>query len=113
MNNMFFIIIILGIIVYVFFDIKNKKITVKESFWWSFVLVVALILSIFPYSIDIMASWLGIAYAPTMLLTLCSVFLLLINYKNSKKIGDLNTKVTELEQEIAISKVKNGNKKDN
>lgn len=99
--------------IYVFFDIKNKKITVKESFWWSFILMAALVLAIFPYSLDAMAGWLGIAYAPTMLLTLCSVFLLLINYKNSKKIGDLNTKVTELEQEIVIGKAKNGKKKSN
>jgi hypothetical protein len=97
--------------IYTFFDIKKRRITVKESFWWSLILILMLILAIFPYSIDIIAGWLGISYSPTLLLIGCSVFLLLMNYRNSKYISDLTRKVTELEQAIAIDRNKNSKTK--
>ena len=106
MNNIFFVIIILILIIYVFMDIKTKKITVRESFWWSFVLRMMLLLAIFPYSIDIAAGWVGISYPPAFLLTLCSLFLLMMNYKSSKKISNMNQKIISLEQELAIKKEK-------
>lgn len=111
MSNIFFVILILCIMVYVFIDIKKGRLTVKESFWWSLLSLIMLVLAIFPKTIDVLAGWLGIAYGPSLLLMLCSIFLLLMNYKSSKKIGNLNQKITDLEQEIALEQKKDGHKK--
>ena len=92
-------------------DIKKGRLTVKESFWWSLLSLAMLILAIFPNIIDTLAGWLGIAYGPSLLLMLCSIFLLLMNYKNSKKIGSLNQKITDLEQEVVLEQKKDGHKK--
>ncbi len=76
----------------------NKKIPIKESFWWVFLSVVMLLLSIFPYSIDYFAEKLNIAYSPS---------LLFICFRNSKLISELQLKIIDLSQELAILRGKN------
>ena len=106
MNNIYFIVLSIIILIYVVNIVRKKKFSIKESFWWMVAVVIMLILSIFPYSIDWIASKIGIAYPPSLLFVACIMFLVLINFRDSKRISELQMKVVELGQELAIVKSK-------
>lgn len=113
MNRVGFIIISILFIIYVVNSVRKNRLSIKESFWWLLASFIILILSVFPYSIDYFAKILNIAYPPSLLFVLCILFLLFINFRDSKRISELQTKIVELAQELAIIKeeVKNENKK--
>ena len=111
MNNIIFVVVILAAWIKIYYDIKKKRIQVKASFFWSALMFVMLILAIFPYSIDTIAGWLNVSYAPSLLFTFCILFLLLMNYRSIKRIDSLEEKIIKLEQEIAINKVQSHNEK--
>ena len=48
----------------------------------------------------------GVDYPPSLLFVLCIIFLLFINFRNSRRIAELQMKVVELGQELAIVKEK-------
>ena len=113
MKNVYFIIFSIVVIIYVINIVKKKKFSIKESFWWFFASILMLLLSIFPHSIDIIALKLNITYPPSLFFVICIIFLLFINFRNSKRIAELQTKIIELGQEMAIVKYelkKNENK---
>ncbi len=111
MNNTYFIILSIIVVLYVMNIVRKKKFSIKESFWWFIASVLMLILSIFPYSIDFFAKLLGITYPPSLLFVLCILFLLFMNFRDSKRISELQAKVVELGQELAIVKEKVGHNK--
>lgn len=102
MKNYYFIIVSVLFLIYVTVEIKKKKLSIKESFWWVISGLLMLILSIFPKSIDSISDWLGISYPPALLFTICIVFLLFLNFRNGKRIEEQHLKIIELEQHIAI-----------
>ncbi len=102
MKNMYFIILAILVILYVVHEVRKKKFSIKESFWWIIASLIMLILAIFPYSIDRLAKFLNIAYPPSLLFVLCIIFLLFINFRNSKKIAEHQEKIIELAQHVAI-----------
>ena len=102
MKNYYFIILSIIIFIYIITEVRKKKLSVKESFWWVFASIIMIILSIFPYSIDVFASFLNISYPPSLLFVICIVFLVFINFRNSKKIAKHQEKIIELAQHIAI-----------
>lgn len=104
MNNTVFIGISIIALLYVINNVRKNDFSIKESFWWVFGVIFMLVLSIFPYSIDKIATILNIEYPPSLLFVFCIVFLLFQNFRNSKKISDLQMKVVELAQELAIAK---------
>ena len=104
MNNTYFIIISIFILLYVIWNVKKKKLSIKESFWWVIGAIIILLLSIFPYAIDKTAKFLNIAYPPSLLFVFCIIFLLFINFRNSQKIAEQQEKIIELAQELAIVK---------
>ena len=106
MNNIYFIILSILVILYVVNIVRKKKFSIKESFWWIVASIVMLILSIFPYSIDWIAKKIGVAYPPTLLFVASIIFLLFINFRDSKRISELQIKVVQLGQELAIIKEK-------
>lgn len=106
MNNIYFIIISLIVLLYVINSVRKKKFSIKESFWWFIASIFMLILSIFPHSIDWFAGKLNISYPPSLLFVACIIFLLFINFRDSKRISELQMKVVELGQELAIVKEK-------
>lgn len=110
MNNIYFIIVSVIVLLYVVNIVRKKQFSIKESFWWFVGAVVMLILSIFPHSIDYFAGVLNIAYPPSLLFVICIIFILFINFRSSKKISELQMKVVELGQELAIIKEKTNNK---
>ena len=110
MNNVYFIILSVIIIIYIIHSVRKGHLSIKTSFVWILASIIMLLLSIFPYSIDYIASFLGIDYPPTLLLTMCIVVLLVLNFNISNKIAKLQEKVTDLAQEVSILRGKKDEK---
>lgn len=70
-----------------------------------------LVLAIFPQCIDSISLFLGVAYPPSLLFVICIVFLVLMNFRNSKKIAKQQEEIIELEQNLTILKGKMNKKK--
>ena len=104
MNNIYFIIISILAMVYIVHEIRKKRFSIKESFWWMISTIIMLLLAIFPYSIDWLAEKFGIEYPPSLLFVFCIIFLVLMNFRNSKRISEQQMKITELAQNLAILK---------
>lgn len=102
MKRIYFIIIALFAILYVVMEVRKNKFSIKESFYWVLASIIMLILAIFPKLFDNLASFLGIGYSPSLLFTMCIVFLLFINFRNSKRIAEQQEKIIDLAQHIAI-----------
>lgn len=102
MKNGYFIIIICIFIIYIFKSVLRSSMPVKESFFWLVGSFGALFLAIFPTSINYLAAFLGVSYPPTILLVLCIIFLLFMNFRDSKRIASQHEKIVELSQQIAI-----------
>lgn len=102
MNNWFFIIIGILAVFYVVHIVRRNKLSIKESFWWLIGAVAMLLLAIFPQVLDWAALILGISYPPTLLLTVCVIFLLFILFKDGRRIAKLQVQNIELEQQVAL-----------
>lgn len=115
MNRVYFIIISLLCLIYIINEIRKKRFSIKESFWWTFASIIMLLLSIFPYSIDKIAKIFGVAYPPSLLFVFCILFLTFINFRNSKRISEQQTKIIELAQQLSLikSEMKNQKKQKN
>ncbi len=111
MKNIYFIIISIICMIYVILEVRKKRFSIKESFWWMVASIIMLILSIFPYSIDFIAKKIGVSYPPSLLFVLCIIFLVFMVFRNSKKIAEQQEKITELAQNLAILKEKTNGKK--
>lgn len=111
MNKIYFIIIALICITYIIIDIRKKRFSIKESFWWMVASFIMLFLAIFPYSIDWLAIKFGVSYPPSLLFVFCILFLVFINFKNSKKIAEQQTKIIELAQQVSLLKEQLSNEK--
>lgn len=111
MNKIYFIILSAIVLLYVINIVRKGKFSIKESFWWVIGAIVMLLLSIFPHIIDWFAKKINISYPPSLLFVLCIVFLLFQNFRASKKISEMQMKITELAQELAIVKEKVLNEK--
>ncbi len=104
MNRGFFIIVGVLALLYVTHIVRRNKLPIKESFWWFMAAIAMLLLAIFPQVVDWIATLLGVAYPPTLLLTMCIIFLLFIIFKDGRRIANLQAQNIELEQQIALIK---------
>lgn len=102
MNNIYFILIAIISMIYIILEIRKKRFSIKESFWWMVASFVMLILAIFPYSINWIALKIGIQYPPSLLFVLCILFLVFIIFRNSKRISEQQMKIIELAQKVSI-----------
>ena len=60
--------------------------------------------------IDKLAKLFGVVYPPSLFFVICIVFLVLMIFRNSKRISEQQMKIIELEQNLAILKEKNNGK---
>jgi len=111
MNRVYFIIIAILSIIYIIHDIRKKRFSISESFWWMIASFIMLLLANFPYSIDWIAIKFRVEYPPSLLFVFCIIFLVLMNFRNSKKISEQQMKITELAQNISIIKEELNEKK--
>ena len=106
MKRIYFIIVALVAIIYVISVVRKNKFSIKESFWWMMASLVMFVFAIFPKIFDNLATFLGISYPPSLLFLICVVFLLFMNFRNSKRIAEQQEKIIDLAQNIAILKEK-------
>lgn len=106
MKNIYFIIVALFLLFYVIHIVRKGKLSIKESFWWVIGALIALVLAIFPKSIDVIAKWFGVSYPPTLMFVFCILFLLFMNFRASAKVSEQNEKIMELTQQMSILKNK-------
>ena len=102
MKRIYFIIVALAAVIYVVSVVRKNKFSIKESFYWFIASIIMLILAFFPKVLDNVAIYIGVNYPPSLLFVICVVFLLFINFRNSKRIAEQQEKIVELGQQIAI-----------
>ena len=100
--NYFFIILALIFIIYIFNMIKKKDFSIKESMFWVLGTIIMLIFAISPKLLDKIAVKMNVAYPPSLLFLVSILFLLFINFRNTKKITKQNEKIIELAQRCSI-----------
>ena len=100
--NYFFITIGILFIIYILVSIKRNEFSIEESAFWVLGGIVVLFLSIFYKSLDKLSSFLGIAYGSSFIFLLAILFLLLMNFRNSKKILKMNEKINKLSHKVSI-----------
>ncbi|MBR3362483.1 MAG: DUF2304 domain-containing protein [Bacilli bacterium] len=106
MKNSIFIFLSVFVLIYIINSVRKKNVSIKESFWWFILSIIMLILSIFPYSIDYFAKMFNISYPPSLLFILCIIFLVFMCFRDGKRISELQLKIVDLSQELAILKEK-------
>lgn len=111
--NILYIIIGVALFIYILSVVIKGTFDIYESIFWLVGTIIILILSIFPNLIIWMASLIGIEYAPSLLFLLVAVFLLFINFRNTKKIAKQKEKILSLAQDVAILKYEVENKINN
>ncbi|WDZ55121.1 DUF2304 domain-containing protein [Paenibacillus polymyxa] len=95
-NNMFFALIGLVLVVYFFVKVKKNVYFESESFFWIFGAMCVFVLSIFPQFIDYFSSLLNISYPPSLLFLLAIIFIYVLLFRQSQQLSDLNGKFKEL-----------------
>jgi hypothetical protein len=110
--NYFFITLGVLFIIYIFVSIKRNEFSIEESAFWVVGGIVVLFLSIFYKSLDRLSSFLGIAYGSSFVFFIAIIFLLLMNFRNSKKILKMNEKINKLSHKVSILELELKEKKD-
>ncbi len=100
--NVFFIIIGIILIAYIIKSVMDKNFDMYESIFWIIAAIAIIVLAIFPKSLDAISVKLGVSYSPSLVFLLGVVFLLFINFKQSRLLNDEKQKTTELAQQLAI-----------
>lgn len=109
MSPVFRIILIIASLLTLFGIIKkirNAKVQIESSLFWIIFSALLLILSIFPQIAVFVTDLLGI-YSTVNFIFLFVIFVLLIHqFANSVKISQLENKIKELTQEIAVRELR-------
>lgn len=113
--NILFIIIGIILIIYIIKSVIDKNFDMYESIFWVIATIGIIILAIFPKSLDTISARIGISYSPSLVFLLGVVFLLFINFKQSRLLNDEKQKTIELAEKLAIlqQKVEEMEPKDN
>lgn len=85
--------------------IRNAKVQIEVSLFWIVFAAGLMILSLFPQIVDVVANILGI-YSSTNAVFLFVIFILLVHqFMNSLKISQLENRMKDLVQELAVTKL--------
>lgn len=86
-------------------SIKRSKMRIEDSLFWIVLSAVILILSVFPQIATELSALFGFI-APVNFVFLLFIFILLVKeYFTSKRVSELDTKVKELAQQLAIERL--------
>ena len=86
-------------------SVKKSKMRIEDTLFWIAVVAIVLLLGLFPQIVSFFATALGIASEQNFVFLLF-IFILLVNaYRTSKATSNLETKVKELTQQIAIDRL--------
>lgn len=91
--------------------IRQSKVQIETSLFWIIFAIGLLLLSFFPEIAFVATNWFGIM-APVNFIFLFFIFILLIHqFFNSIKISELENKLKELTQELAVRELMEKEKK--
>ena len=95
--------------IFIFWLIRKDHLHIKYAFWWIIVAILSAVIGVFPATIDLLSSWLGISYPPILAITFAISFifikLLLTDVEQSKqqvKIIRLTQRLGQLELELEL-----------
>lgn len=91
-----------GFLVVVLEFVRSKKLKEQYSLLWLFIGIVMIILSLWRNLLNLLASWLGIYYAPSLLFVVGILFSFTLILHYSVIISRLHTQSVRLAQEIGI-----------
>jgi drug/metabolite transporter (DMT)-like permease len=98
--------------VFIFWLIRKDHLHIKYAFWWIIVAVLSAIIGVFPGTIDLLSSWLGISYPPILAITFAISFifikLLLTDIEQSKQ----QVKIIRLTQRLGLLELERQGKQD-
>lgn len=86
----------------VYKQVKKKRFSEKESFFWMCTAFAMLVVGVFPQIIDYLTSLVHINYPPSLLFLLAILFLVLIVFRLTEHMSILQERVKELAQDHAI-----------
>ncbi len=102
MTRAFFCVLAVLLILYIYHNVKKNLMSQDESILWMLGALFILILGIWPGLVGVLASCVGIDYAPSLLFLLACIFLLIFVFRNSQQLSILREKNKELIQNVAL-----------
>ena len=100
--RIFMVAIALVILVIILRLVGQRRLRSKYALMWIVIGTAAVVLAAVPAITDSVADWLGVAYAPALLLVLASAVLLLIVIHYSWELSRLEARTRRLAEEVAI-----------
>ncbi|MEX1029638.1 MAG: DUF2304 domain-containing protein [Paenibacillaceae bacterium] len=82
--------------------LARKKINERNTIVWIGGVILVLILSTNPEWLDVVASWAGVSYPPSLLFLCSFIVLLVITLYQSIQISHLYARIKEISQSIAL-----------
>lgn len=108
MSNSIRIMLLIGAVftfIYVFKGVKKARFRAQETFFWLFISLIFVLLSIFPMIVDWLSRLLGVS-SPINLVFLVVIFLLMIKiFSMDRKAAKMEHQMTEMTQKVAIDKL--------
>lgn len=101
-SRIFFALIGLLFMGLVYKQVKKKRFSEKESFFWMCTAFAMLVIAVFPQIIDYLTTLVHIDYPPSLLFLLAILFLVLIVFRLTEQVSILQERVKELAQDHAI-----------
>jgi hypothetical protein len=98
------VVLICGLVIatYIWLRVFSRRLRAEYAFFWSLFAIVVLVFSAWRGGIDTIASWLGIAYGPALLILFSVAFSIGYLIHLSEKISILRDQNKRLAQEIAL-----------
>lgn len=95
----------IALFVFLMRSIKKARLRIEDALFWIVLSAVILVLSIVPEIATVLSEAFGFI-APVNFIFLLFIFILLVKgYLTSKRVSELDTKVKELTQQLAIDKL--------
>ena len=95
----------IGLFAFIGQSIKKAKMRIEDSLFWVVLAVLIFLLSVFPQIAAFFSNLLGFQ-APVNFIYLFFIFVLLVkSFTSSKHISELDNKVKELSQQIAVDRL--------
>lgn len=94
--------IIILTLIWIIFMIQKKRIGLKYSLTWIFLLILSLFLDIYPSTLSACSKLLGISLPSNMVFMVGIIFLTVVIFSLTVSVSRLSDKSTKLTQEIAL-----------
>ena len=95
----------LALFIFVLRSIKKSKMRIEDALFWIFLSAFVLLLRVFPAIISVPSTWFGFQ-APVNFVFLLFIAILLVKcFTMSRHTSQLETKIKELTQQIAIDRL--------